>query len=390
MATTRDYYEVLGIDRNAGTDDIKRAYRRMAMKYHPDRNPGDEQAVEAFKEAAEAYEVLSNDEQRKIYDQYGPEGLRGRPGHDFHSMDPDDIFSMFNDIFSGLGGFGSGRGGSRRSRGVARGYDLQTQVQISLEEVLHGTSKEVDFTRLDVCESCNGNGAKAGTKPVTCTTCGGNGQVMQAGLGGMFRMVTTCPHCKGRGSVITDPCPDCRGSGRVPKHRVLEIKIPAGVHAGQAVAVRGEGEPPAAEQSPSGQGIRGDLHVLVDVKPHELFQRSGDDLHIEIPITFTQAALGAEVCIPTIDGEGHQLTIPKGTQYGKHFKINAKGLPHLRHGRRGDLIVTVKIETPTRLNHEQEELLRQYAATEEVDVQSESHGFWSKIKDFIRSGDESK
>ena len=259
---------------------------------------------------------------------------------------------------------------------MARGYDLQTQVTITLEEVLHGATKEVDFTRLDVCEPCHGSGAKPGTKSVTCSTCAGNGQVMQAGLGGMFRMVTTCPHCKGRGKVITEPCPDCRGAGRVPKHRVLEVKIPPGVHTGQAVAVRGEGEPPAAEQSPSGQGIRGDLHVVVEVEDHPLFERSGDDLHIEIPITFTQAALGAEVCIPTIDGEGYDLTIPKGTQFGKQFKIHSKGLPHLRHGRRGDLIVTAKVETPTKLSSEQEDLLRQYAATEEVDVQSENHGFW--------------
>lgn len=390
MATTRDYYEVLGVERGVEVDEVKRVYRRLAMKFHPDRNPGDEEAERKFKEAAEAYEVLSDSERRRIYDQYGHEGLRGRPGHDFRSMDPTDIFSMFDEIFSGLGGFGGG--GARRgpSRGVARGYDLETQIEISLEDAFRGKTAEVDFTRLDVCDACKGGGSKEGAKPAKCSTCGGNGQVMQAGLGGMFRMVTACPQCRGRGVVITDPCAECQGAGRVPKRRVLEVKIPPGIRSGQAVAVRGEGEPPAADQSPTGQGIRGDLHVVIQVQPHELFGRSGDDLHLELPITFTQVALGADVTIPTIEAEGYNLSIPKGTQNGRQFKVSSKGLPRLRSGRRGDLFVTIKVEVPTKLTEEQEALLREFARTEDVDVQSESHGFWSKIKEVLGSGDETK
>ncbi len=388
MATNRDYYEVLHLERAASNDDIKRAYRRMAMKFHPDRNPGDEEAEKQFKEAAEAYEVLSDGERRSVYDKYGHDGLRGRPGHDFNTMNPNDIFSMFNDIFSGFDGFGGGGGRRRQSRGVARGYDLETKIEVDLKDVLHGTSADVDFTRMDICDTCKGDGAKPGSKPTKCSTCDGNGQVMQAGLGGMFRMVTACPACKGRGTVIEDPCPDCSGNGRQPKRRVLEVKIPAGVQTGQAVAIRGEGEPPGADQSPTGQGIRGDLHVVIEVHEHELFDRDGDDLFITVPVTFSQAALGSELDIPTLDDESHLLKIAKGTQYGKRMKIGGKGVPNLRTQRRGDLYATVTVEVPKKLSTEQEQLLRNFAKTEDVSVQPESHGFLSKIKDFLGTGDD--
>lgn len=380
MATTRDYYEVLGVERTADAAEIKRSYRRLAMKYHPDRNPGDAEAEVRFKEAAAAYEVLSDSQRRAIYDQYGHAGLRGTPGHDFRSMDPQDIFSMFDEIFGG--GFGASAGRQRAHRGVARGYDLETQVEISLEEVLTGTTVDVDFTRLDVCDTCHGDGCKPGTKRVPCRTCGGHGQVAQSGLGGMFRMVVTCPDCKGAGSSIDEPCPDCRGEGRIAKKRSLSVKVPPGIRAGQAVAVRGEGEPPRPGQSPSGQGVRGDLHVAVRISDHELFQRDGNDLTIDLPLSFAQAALGAELTIPAIDGEC-EVTVPAGTQYGRVITVRGRGLPDLRTGRRGDLLVRIIIEIPRKLTARQKELLREYAESEDKHVLRETHSFWSRIKEML-------
>jgi molecular chaperone DnaJ len=383
MPTTRDYYEILGVAKTADADEIKRAYRRLAMKYHPDRNPGDSEAEAKFKECAEAYEVLSDDQKRKIYDQYGHAGLKGAPGggatHDFSRMNVEDIFSMFNDIFSGGGGgFGGGR-----QRGPARGYDLETEVVLTLEDVLAGVERDVEFTRLDVCEKCTGTGAKAGSKPVQCPTCGGHGKVQQSGLGGMFRMVTNCPACGGRGQVVKEFCDACRGKGRQPKKRTIAVKIPPGIHDGQAVRVQGEGEPPPPELSPSGQGLRGDLHVVVRVKPHKVFQREDDHLVLEMPLSFTQAALGAELEVPTLSGKS-KLTIPAGTQFGAQFRVSDAGLPNLRSGRKGDLVVIVRIETPRKLNKEQERLLREFAATEGVHgVSPESQSFWKKVKNFL-------
>lgn len=384
MPTTRDYYEILGIEKTADGEEIKRSYRRLAMKYHPDRNPGDAEAEAKFKECAEAYEVLSDESKRKIYDQYGHEGLRGRGGpatHDFSRMDVSDIFSMFNDIFGGGGGGGFG-GGGRQGRGPARGYDLETEVEIDLGEVLTGCERDVEFTRLDVCETCTGSGAKPGSKPVKCTTCGGQGKVQQTGLGGMFRMVTACPHCGGRGTVIKEHCENCRGKGRVPKPRKLTVKIPPGIQDGQAVRVQGEGEPPPPEAAPSGQGVRGDLHVVIRVEQHDLYQRQGDHLIMEMPVTFTQAALGAKVEVPTLDGKA-ELTIARGTQHGHVFKINDQGLPNLRSSRRGDLHVIAKIEIPKKMTARQEKLLREFAETEDQAVLPESQGFWKKIAELF-------
>lgn len=378
MPTTRDYYEVLSVERTADADEIKRAYRRLAMKYHPDRNPGDAEAEAAFKECAEAYEVLSDNQKRQIYDQYGHEGLRGRgaAAHDFTRMNTEDIFSMFNDIFGGGGG--RGRGGRR----VARGYDLETEVTIDMMDVLNGTTKDVEFTRLDVCDTCSGSGAKPGSTPETCATCGGQGKVQQAGLGGMFRMVTACPNCRGRGKIIKDKCETCRGKGRVSKSRSLSVKIPAGIQEGQVVRVQGEGEPPSPDISPEGQGVRGDLHVVVRVKEHELYEREGDHLLFEMPIGFSQAALGAEIEVPTLEGK-HTLKIPSGTQHGAIFRIRGEGTPNLRSGSRGDLIVVTKIEIPKKLSKQQEKILREFAETEDKSVLPESHGFLDKIRDML-------
>lgn len=378
MPTTRDYYEVLGVERDASTDDIKRAYRRLAMKYHPDRNPGDVEAETRFKECAEAYEVLANKETRARYDRYGHAGLRGEPRHDFRSMNPDDIFSMFEEIFSGFGG-----GGRRRRGGVPRGYDLETEVEITLDDVLTGTERDVEFKRLDVCTTCDGSGAAPGSDRQTCTTCQGQGQVAQAGLGGMFRMVTTCPHCRGRGNVVTEKCSDCRGAGRVSVKRAITVKLPAGIHDGQAVRVSGEGEPPPPELSQGGEGIRGDLHVVVRVKDHKQFERDGDDLLIALPIAFSQAALGAQIDVPTLTGST-ELEVPAGTQHGTMFRVAGEGLPNLRSGKRGDLVVIVKLVVPRRLTDEQRELLAEFATTEKLDVKAQRPSLWEKIKEKVR------
>jgi molecular chaperone DnaJ len=383
MPTTRDYYEILGIARTADGEEIKRSYRRLAMKYHPDRNPNDPEAEARFKECAEAYEVLSDSNKRTRYDQFGHEGLRGQgaAAHDFSRMNVQDIFSMFEDIFGG-GGFGGVQGGRGRARGVARGFDLETEVSITLEDVMKGCEREIEFTRLDLCDKCTGTGAKPGSKPVICPTCGGQGRVQQAGLGGMFRMVTTCPACGGRGQIVKDLCDACRGKGRVPRKRTLSVKIPPGISDGQAVRIQGEGEPPQAEVSPTGEGVRGDLHVVVRVKEHEMFAREGDHLLLEMPIAFTQAALGAEVRVPTLDGQ-ESLKIPRGTQYGTLFRVTGHGLPNLRTGRRGDLVVITKLEIPKKLSAKQEKLLRDFAESENLDVMPESQGFLKKMKDWL-------
>ena len=382
MPTTRDYYEILSVERTADGEEIKRAYRRLAMKHHPDRNPGDAEAEVRFKECAEAYEILSDPGKRQRYDQFGHEGLRGTgsAAHDFSRMDPQDIFSMFADIFGG-GAFGRSGGGGRQ-RGVARGYDLETEVTLDLRDVLHGCDRDVEFTRLDVCDKCTGTGAKAGTKMAQCPTCGGHGKVQQAGLGGMFRMVTVCPACAGRGQIIKEVCEQCRGKGRVPRKRSLMVKVPPGISDGQAVRVQGEGEAPPQGTSPGGEGVRGDLHVVVRVKKDELFVRDGDHLLLQMPISFTQAALGAQVEVPTLEGR-RPLVIPRGTQFGAMFRVDGQGLPNLRSGRRGDLVVVTKIETPRKMSAKQEALLREFAATEDEKVLPESQKFVKRLRDWL-------
>lgn len=352
MSSKRDYYEVLGVARTADAEEIKRAYRRLAMKYHPDRNPGDAKAeAEArFKEAAEAYEVLSDPDKRRRYDQFGHAGVGA--SHDYAHMDVSDIFSIFNDIFGGLGGRASSRSGP------SRGYDLETQVELTLLEVATGCEKTVEFERAETCTACHGSGAKAGSAPVACPACGGNGRVAQTGFGGMFRMVTTCPNCRGRGSILRDLCPTCRGAGRTPKTRKVKIKVPAGVHEGQAVRVAGEGE--AGEHG----GPPGDLHCYISIKPHPIFSRQNADLVCQIPISFAHAALGTSLEVPTLRGKA-RLDIPAGTQHGEVFKVRGEGLPDLRSGRKGDQLVQVLIEVPRKLTDKQKQLLREFADLED-------------------------
>jgi molecular chaperone DnaJ len=367
----QDYYQVLGVEKNASPEEIKRAYRRMAIKYHPDKNPGNKEAEAKFKECAEAYEVLSDPDKRKQYDQYGHEGLRGTGMHDFSRMNVEDIFSMFGfeDFFGSVFG-GGGRRGGRRG-GPVRGYDLETGVELTLDEVAHGTEKTIEFTRQDRCPECGGSGAAPGTQPSRCPLCGGSGQVAKGG--GFFQMVSTCPQCQGTGQIVKTPCPACRGSGRVPKKRTVTIKVPPGVHEGQGIRVAGEGEPGRDG------GPNGDLYVYVRIRPHEFLERDGNDLIAVVPISFTQAALGATIDVPSLDGT-RQLKIPPGTQYGSLFRIRGQGLPDVRTGRAGDELVQVTVETPTNLNDRQEELLREFAQTENKNVSPRSKNFFERLK----------
>jgi len=377
LADKRDYYEVLGVNRTAAGDDIKRAYRRLALKYHPDNYKGDKGEAETkFKEIAEAYEVLSDPEKRQRYDQFGHEGLRGAGVHDFSSMGFADIFSMFGDIFGGAGGFG-GFGGSRRRR---RGYDLETQVTLSLEEVATGVERSLEFERDDYCDHCSGSGAKPGTEPATCKTCGGRGQVQQAvqSFFGTSVRIVPCPQCKGRGKIVQTPCPRCEGTGRQRKRRVLNIRIPPGVHDGQAVRLRGEGEP-----GPNG-APRGDLHCYVRVKDHPLLSRDGNHLVCQVPVSFAQAAIGGYVEVPTLNGRD-SLEIPAGTQHGEVFTMRKRGLPDVRTGRPGDQLVQVVIEVPRKLSKRQRELLRELAEIEDKNVQPAKKSFLDKLADYFGS-----
>lgn len=372
MPTKLDYYATLEVDKTASGEEIKRAYRKAALKYHPDKNPGNADAELRFKQCAEAYEVLSDQEKRARYDQYGHEGLRGTNLHDYEHMRTQDIFSAFSDIFGG--------GGARQRS--QRGYDLETQVEISLQDVAAGCERTIEFTRQDMCEVCRGSGAKPGTKRRVCATCGGRGQVAQRGFGGMFQMISTCPACLGQGSTVDKPCERCDGAGRYPQHHTVSVKIPAGIHDGQAVRVRGEGEP-----GENGQG-RGDLHVYVRIQAHSLLQRDDNDLLLQMPISFAQAALGAEVSVPTLFGKVN-VKIPPGSQHGELLRIKGLGLPDLRSGTQGNQLVQVLIEVPRRLNKRQEQLLREYAETEDHAVMPQHKSFFEKLKELL-AGRESK
>jgi len=371
----RDYYEVLGLSRDASSDQIKKAYRRQAHKYHPDRN-SEATAEEKFKEAAEAYEVLSDSSKRQRYDQFGHAGLSGAGIHDYSNMGAEDIFSMFEDIFS------VAFGGGRRRR--ARGADLQTEVHLTLAEVAEGVERTIEFSRHDFCETCQGTGAAPGSKQQACRTCGGYGQVEQsAGLGGLFgRVITNCPTCHGRGSTVVTFCKECGGAGRVVKPRVVSVQIPPGIHDGQAVRVRGEGEP--AQNGSQ----RGNLHCYVRIKPHPFFERRDNDLVCRMPISFTQAALGTSVEVPTLTGKA-ELKIKRGTQHGQVFRLGGLGLPDIRTGRRGDELVQVMIEVPKKLSKQQEKILREYAHAEDQSAPSESRKFFDRFMDYLagNSGD---
>jgi molecular chaperone DnaJ len=380
MAGKRDYYEVLGVERSASDKNIAEAYRKLAMKYHPDRNPGNDEAVVQFKEAAEAFEVLSNRDKRDRYDRYGHDGIDGPGGGSPHFRDVGDIFATFGDIF-GEGLFGDLFGGGGRGRGRSRvhaGADVRCDVVLELREAAQGATKSVDFDRHEFCSVCSGTGAKAGTKPERCGYCGGRGHVVQST--GIFSVQTTCPSCRGSGTIIREPCPKCQGSGVEVAHVTREVKIPAGVDNQTRLRMQGEGEPSASG------GPRGDCYCFITVKEHPFFHRDGQNLICQVPISYTQAALGAKLEIPTIDGR-EELSMPAGTQNGDVFRVKGQGMPDLRHRRHGDLLVQVFIEVPKRLTPDHERVLRELADIENKNVSPQRKSFFGKLKDYFGAGE---
>lgn len=342
----RDYYEILGVDKGADDKDIKKAYRRVAMKYHPDRNPDDPDADHKFKEATEAYDILMDREKRQAYDQFGHAGVDPSMGAGAGGFGGGNFSDIFGDVFGDI--FGGGRGGRA---GPQRGSDLRYTLDISLEDAVRGTTVEIRVPTLSACGTCNGSGAKKGSSPTTCGTCGGIGQVrMQQGF---FQVQQTCPNCRGRGTTISDPCPSCRGQGRVEKTKTLSVKVPPGVDTGDRIRLSGEGE-----AGPDG-GPAGDLFVQMSVKAHPIFERDGRNLYCEVPITFVDAALGGELEVPTLDGRV-KLKIPPETQTGKLFRLRGKGVQPVRGGGVGDLLCRAVVETPVNLDKQQKELLREF------------------------------
>ena len=346
--TKRCYYECLGVDRQATDEEIKKNYRKLAMQYHPDRNPGDKDAEEKFKEAAEAYEVLSDKEKRDIYDRFGHEGLNGIGFRGFSGFD--DIFASFSDVFEDIFGFGAGRSRSRTSRRA--GADLRYDLKISFMDAAFGTSQDIDVQKTQGCSQCHGTGAAAGSAPETCRQCAGRGQVTQSS--GFFTISTTCPQCRGQGRVITKLCPNCMGAGRERVTKAVHLKIPAGVETGSRLRLRGEGE--------DGEygGPHGDLYVFIHVEAHDFFERRDNDIYCQIPISFIQAALGATIEVPTLNGT-EKLKISRGTQSGAISRLKGKGIPNLRGYGRGDQIIETLVKTPVNLNKKQEELLKEFA-----------------------------
>ena len=369
----RDYYEVLAVSRTATDQEIKSAYRRLAVKYHPDKNPNDDGAEEKFKEAAEAYSVLSNPEQRQRYDRFGHAGVSsgaagagawGAPGFG-------GIEDILGDLFGFGDVFGSGRGGTRRSA-AQRGADLRYDLEITLEEAANGMTAQLRIPRLESCETCKGSGAASGSQPESCSTCAGSGQVRYQQ--GFFSVSRTCHVCRGTGKVIKNPCADCHGTGRIEREKQMEVKVPAGVETGSRLRVSGEGQ--AGTQG----GATGDLYVVIHVAEHEQFERQGNNLYEAVPITFAQAALGADIMVKTLDGE-EKLKVPMGTQTGTVFRLRGKGMPALGGRGRGDLFVSATVITPTTLTREQRRLLEQLAEVENTDL--ESKGLVDKVRDIF-------
>lgn len=366
----RDYYEVLGVDRTADKDTLKRAFRKLAQKYHPDVNKTPE-AESLFKEINEAYQVLSDDQKRAAYDRFGHEGLQGAGFNDFNGGFG-DLSSIFEEIF---GGFGQTSARSRRQ--PRAGADLRTDVRLTFEEAVFGTERDLDIPRLEVCDRCKGSGAEPPTSPVTCSTCNGAGEIrrrQQSPLFGAVITATTCPTCGGTGEVIPSPCTKCNGNKRVRVSRKINVKIPAGVDDGTRIRLAGEGE--------AGQlgGPPGNLYVVIEVDPHPVFTRSEFDVHLDLPVNIAQAALGATVQVPTLEGGQQDVDIPAGTQSGRTITLRGLGVPRLQRSGRGDMIITVRVMTPTNLNNEQKQLFRELAKTfGDHNVESQHKGFFDRI-----------
>lgn len=382
MSTKRDYYDVLGVGKSADATEIKKAYRKLAMKYHPDKNPGDKEAEEKFKEINEAYEVLSDETKRKNYDQFGHEGVNGQGfggaggfgGQGFGGFD--DIFGdIFGDMFGG--GFGGGR---PRRRGPERGADIRQRINISFEEAAFGKKVQVKINRSEECDECHGSGAKTGTSKKTCPTCNGSGQVqsVQRTPFGNIASTRTCSTCNGEGEVIDSPCSKCHGKGSIRKTKTIEVDIPAGIDEGQMIKLSGQGE------LGTRGGPRGDLYIEVSVNVHQLFTREGYDVYLEMPITFAQATLGDEIQVPTLDGKV-QYQVPEGTQTGTVFRLKGKGIPKLRSNVRGDQYVKVIVEIPKKLNDKQKELVRQFAKECGEEVHERQKSLSDKIDGFFKN-----
>ena len=380
MATKRDFYEVLGVGKSASDDEIKKAYRKLAGKHHPDRNPGDESAVLQFKEAAEAFDVLSNPDKKARYDRFGHAGVEAGMGGQGGFQDVGDIFEAFGDMFGDIFGGGGRRGGGGGPR-ARKGESLQTSLTIELLDAAVGCTRELQIEKHVSCVTCNGSGAKPGTQPVKCDYCDGRGQVIQSQ--GFFRVQTTCPSCRGRGTSIRDKCPDCRGHRVVSRTSKLEVKVPAGIDNGMQLCVRGEGE------SGESGGPSGDLYVDIRVKSHPLFKRDARNLMCDVPITFAQAALGAEMDIPILTGK-HHITVPAGTQPGEVFRLKSQGMPDPHGGPRGDLLVHFHVEVPKKLNKKQEDLLRQLAEVDDKHVSPQRKTFFDSLKTFFSTGEEAE
>ena len=392
MASKRDYYEVLGVDKGVSADDLKKAYRKLAMKYHPDRNPGDKEAEEKFKELGEAYEVLADEQKRAAYDRYGhaafgpgggSPGAGGFPGAGGGFHDP---FDIFREVFGGGGGgaggmggifeefFGGGGGGRRTRDGRQRGSDLRYDLQITLEEAAFGAEKELELEKLDSCGECKGTGSKgSGTK--TCTTCGGHGQVISSR--GFFQIQQTCPDCGGTGQIVSNPCAVCKGQGRKTATSRIKLRIPPGISEGSRLRSSGNGE----------AGLRGgpagDLYVVIHLREHEIFEREDDDLYCTVPMNFGIAALGGEISVPTLEGKAN-VKIPAGTQSGTIFRLRGKGMPELNSHRKGDLLVRTQVEVPTKLTAEQREKLKSFTDSLVGENTPQSEGFFEKAKRFFK------
>lgn len=377
MADKRDFYEVLGVSKSATPDEIKKAYRRLAKQYHPDINPDNKEAEAKFKEANEAYSVLSDEQKRGNYDRFGHAAFDGSGGGGFSGFDGFG-FGGLDDLFESFMGGGFGRSRAKKT-GPQRGNDLQYALEISFEEAAFGVNKEISISRLQNCSVCNGSGSKPGTTVESCKQCQGTGQVRytQSTPFGQFVNVKTCDVCRGEGKIITHPCEACHGKGRISKNSRISMNIPAGIDEGQTISLKGEGEPGLRG------GPAGDLYVTLHIKPHALFKREGYDVVCDIPISFSQAALGAEIDIPTIDGI-IKHTVPEGTQTATVFKIKGKGIKHLRSNSRGDQYIRVNVEVPTKLSNKQKELLRQFAEITGDEGLEQKKGFFNKVKDLFK------